>query len=183
MTHKLMLVMLMLCGIFLCSSTVYADELMNAKLITYCYDYSYQYTHDSSLSETIAKAAVKQWTDEKVSALMIMSVIYQESTFNPKTKGRAGERGLMQIHPGWWRTWGKNIGLDIDASRLYEPEYNIQIGAALLLHYGWSSGDILGMLTRYNGKRSYAVTCKKRYDKLRADFWTRYSDIRPYEEK
>lgn len=52
-----------------------------------------------------------------------LRVAYCESRLDPLARGRAGERGLFQIHPvhfGW-----------LDEARLYEPLYNARIAYRL----------------------------------------------------
>ena len=66
----------------------------------------------------------------------ILSVIDLESNFKSTEVGAARDRGLMQIIPGTERwlikEFGEQLGLKYDPSRIFEPEYNIGLGAAYL---------------------------------------------------
>ena len=78
---------------------------------TYCSDF-----------EDIIK---RQVTDDRYDYLLLSSVIYQESHFNPNAKSWAGACGLMQLMP----ETAKRFGVD-DISH---PEQNIEAGVKYLL--------------------------------------------------
>lgn len=50
-------------------------------------------------------------------------IITHESGWNRWATGRAGERGLTQVHPVWFGTF--------DASRLYDPDYNVRAAVTI----------------------------------------------------
>jgi soluble lytic murein transglycosylase-like protein len=69
---------------------------------------------------TATQAIVKVFGRHARAALAVARC---ESGMNPRAVGRAGERGLMQIHPvhfGW-----------VDEARLFDPLYNARIAYRL----------------------------------------------------
>lgn len=78
-------------------------------------------TYRDDYEEIIKRLA----TDDRYNWLMISSVVYQESHFNPEAKSWAGARGLMQLMP----ETAKRFGVD-DISH---PEQNIDAGIRYLL--------------------------------------------------
>jgi soluble lytic murein transglycosylase-like protein len=80
------------------------------------------------------------------SPYLLMSIIQTESNFNPFAKSSADCLGLMQINH---KVWQKK--LKIDMTRIYDIEYNIDLGIKVLTHYYELEGkDINKALFRYN---------------------------------
>lgn len=84
----------------------------------------------------------------KCDLLLIISLIRQESGFNPQAVSRAGAKGLMQIMPPTWNEWVKIIGIrDADP---FNPVHNIMIGCAELNRQLTAFQDVALALTAYN---------------------------------
>jgi membrane-bound lytic murein transglycosylase C len=97
---------------------------------------------------------VKRYSGEyKIDKSLIMSVIYNESRFNPMAKSYVPAYGLMQIVP-------KSAGIDaikliegrkriLSPSYLYNPENNVKVGSAYLhiLYYRYFK-DVKDPLSR-----------------------------------
>ena len=50
-------------------------------------------------------------SDDAEFATWAAPVAFCESTWNPVVEdGAAGERGLLQLHPGWWRELAAEMG-------------------------------------------------------------------------
>ncbi len=62
------------------------------------------------------------------------AIARQESGFNPRARSGANAQGLMQVLPGTAKLVAKRNGITFDAKKLYDPVYNVQIGAAELGH-------------------------------------------------
>jgi len=62
------------------------------------------------------------------------AIARQESGFNPKARSSANAQGLMQVLPTTAKLVAKRLGIAFDAKKLYDPVYNVQIGAAELGH-------------------------------------------------
>jgi len=90
---------------------------------------------------------------------LVMAIIQVESNFNPYAVSVAGAHGLMQINYAVWKE-----ELEIDFNRIYEKEYNIELGLKVLKHYYDETGGNLAKAlfhynngykfnnTKYNGK-------------------------------
>ncbi len=85
--------------------------------------------------------------DNNIDPILVISLIRQESAFNPNARSHAGARGLMQLMPSTARMYAS-----IKSTRsLRKPELNLRIGmkylTILLKKY---SGDLLHTLAAYN---------------------------------
>jgi len=111
--------------------------------------------------------------------IFIMAVIENESSFNPRMKGGAGEIGLMQIKPDTAQWIAKAYKIDYkNAQSLYNPATNIRIGAAFMSKLRTQFSADSGLyLSAYNAgakrvrkmvsvnvaPRAYATAVMKRY--------------------
>ncbi len=91
----------------------------------------------------VARAAETYNLDKR----LVYAVIKVESDFVPDAVSPAGAAGLMQIMPdtGEWVMW--RLGEKYDASRITEPEYNINIGCYLLSY----------LIEHYDGNLDFAI--------------------------
>lgn len=88
----------------------------------------------SPVKQTVKYYIYKQF---KTDGLFAFSVARCESNLNPRATGRAGERGLFQIHPTWFNKSVPGVGV-VNANRLYDAEYNIRVAYHIKRNYGWS---------------------------------------------
>lgn len=85
---------------------------------------------------------------------LVASLVWAESSFNPRAESGAGAKGLMQIMEPTWNEWSPRVG----ASDMFSPEHNVAVGCAYLawllrqtngnvykaLHaYVWGIGNVL----------------------------------------
>ncbi|MES2534363.1 MAG: lytic transglycosylase domain-containing protein [Pseudomonadota bacterium] len=80
-----------------------------------------------------------------VPASLIHAVIQKESSYNPAATSRQQARGLMQIMPGT----GKYMGVE-NSQKLYDPQTNINTGAAYLKYLMRSHDTVDKVLAAYN---------------------------------
>jgi peptidoglycan lytic transglycosylase len=81
----------------------------------------------------------------RISPYLVMALIRQESSFNPRATSWANARGLMQVLP---ETAGsRRRSRRLAARKLYEPAYNIRFGCRYLR----------GLLRAYNGNVERAL--------------------------
>ncbi len=81
-------------------------------------------------------------------AALILALIRQESSFDPKATSPVGAQGLMQLMPATAKRTARNMGQSYSEQRLTEdPDYNISLGAAYLSQ----------MLERYEGSPVLAL--------------------------
>ncbi len=94
-----------------------------------------------------------------VNPALVKGVVWRESKFNPRVRGRVGEIGLMQIRTlaaqEWAQAETRNRGFD---GNLFEPETNLQVGAwylsKLLKRYSRTDNPIPYALAEYNAGRA-----------------------------
>lgn len=87
-------------------------------------------------------------TPKSCDLLLILSLIRQESGFNPHAVSKAGAKGLMQIMPA---TWGEWVGiLKIKRANPFNPIHNIMVGCAELNRQIDNFGSLELALTAYN---------------------------------
>ena len=108
--------------------------------------------NDRLFSEEIRKAAQKHGLDP----MLVRSVVFQESRFDPFTRGKHGEYGLMQVLPNgsvadWARINRKSVP---GAAELTDPEINLEIGCwylarAMKRYKEYRNGTVLA-LAMYN---------------------------------
>ncbi len=84
-----------------------------------------QSTSASTYVDTFEEIVRKHATDKRYNWIMISSVIYQESHFNPNARSWAGATGLMQLMPETARRFG--------VTDITDPEQNIEAGISFLM--------------------------------------------------
>ncbi|MCU0275409.1 MAG: lytic transglycosylase domain-containing protein [Acidobacteria bacterium] len=85
---------------------------------------------------------------------LVLSIIQVESAFNPLAVSPAGACGLMQVR---YSVWKDELG--IDKSRLFDVDYNIDLGLRILKQYhDLSGGNIQRALFLYNNGYLYHNT-------------------------
>jgi soluble lytic murein transglycosylase-like protein len=85
---------------------------------------------------------------------LVLSMMQVESYYNPRAISNRGAYGLMQINLAVWRE-----ELSIDRNRIFEVDYNIDLGLKILKHYYIESkGNIQRALHLYNNGYKYNNT-------------------------
>jgi soluble lytic murein transglycosylase len=94
----------------------------------------------------------------QIAPSLIKAVIWRESLFNDRARGRADERGLMQVRMPAANEWAdamRRPGLPPDA--LFDPRTNITVGswylAKLLRRYAATDRPVVFALADYNAGR------------------------------
>lgn len=99
----------------------------------------------------IAKIVFKKSKKYGFNPYLIMAVIQVESSFDQHAVSSVGAYGLMQVNYSVWKD-----ELAIDFNRIFEKEYNIDLGLKILKHYyEEASGNIFMALYRYNNGYKY----------------------------
>ena len=96
--------------------------------------------------------------DTTIDPLVVLSLIRQESAFNPHAKSHVGARGLMQLMPATARQYKKNV----KTSHLKRPDLNIKIGIKYLKKlFKRYDGNLIYTLSAYNAGESRVKRWKK----------------------
>lgn len=136
---------------------------LNYKLIKYVFPTSYL--------DTIEKYS------ENLDPLIIISLIRQESAFNPEATSRVGARGLMQLMPETAKRFNKRVKV----KQLQDPKINVSIGVKYLRQ----------LITRFDGNLIFALASynagENRIDRWRKEIFRNDDPLAtiesiPYEE-
>ncbi len=96
----------------------------------------------------------------KADPRLVLSIMREESRFNPRAKSAAAARGLLQFIITTARDVGKAIGLvQVSPEDLYDPKLVIQLGAKYI-------GDLLGQFERDGYKVAAAYNAGPNQAKL-----------------
>jgi len=110
-----------------------------------------QYPHCTDPEQWTAWITQYSYTYQ-VPSIVLLGVICQESSCNPKAVSHVGAVGLTQIR---WRFWGEFLaeqGIADKRDDLFNPETAIHAGAAILGHLlDKYDGDIHEALDHYSG--------------------------------
>lgn len=101
-----------------------------------------------------------------VDPALVKAVVWRESKFNPKVRGRAGEIGLMQIRSLAAQEWAQaEIRRRSFEGNLFEPETNLRVGTwylgKLLKRYARTDYPVPYALADYNAGRSNLLRWNK----------------------
>lgn len=123
--------------------TSYREEL--AKIGFYHFKDNVFRTKYPEFSE-VTRIVFKKSREYGFNPYHIMALIQVESNFQPYAVSPTGSYGLMQVNYAVWKNH-----LDIDFKRIFNKEYNIDLGLKILKqYYQESSGNIFVALHRYN---------------------------------
>ena len=106
------------------------------------------FVDDTKFSQEIKAAAARH----KIHPELVRALIFQESRFDPRARGRKGEIGLMQILPsGAVADWARvNKVPEPTEDKLFIPEVNLEIGC-------WYLGRALRRWRGYDGAIELAL--------------------------
>ncbi len=154
---------------FIASFKVFQDSLgensltLNYRLIKYIFPDDYMGLVEANSSD--------------LDPLIVISLIRQESAFNPKATSRVGAKGLMQLMPAT----AKRFNSKIQVTHLNDPKTNVSIGTKYLKL----------LLTRFDGNLIYALASynagENRIDRWKKDIFRNDDPLAtieaiPYEE-
>lgn len=104
----------------------------------------------------VAQAIIDEAMKREFDPVFLLSVIQNESSFNPSMLGALDEIGLMQLRPGTAEWIAKKFGIKYKGSQqLFDPCMNIKIGAAYMDYLRDQLPHAQLYLSAYNmGKRN-----------------------------
>jgi soluble lytic murein transglycosylase len=106
-----------------------------------------------------------------LSPYLVLSIMRQESAFNPAAVSRAGARGLLQLMPATAREVATRLGLTKPTqAQLHEPQFNIVLGTdyftTALRRFG---GNMVLALAGYNAGPGRAARWRQQWPDLPMD--------------
>jgi soluble lytic murein transglycosylase len=103
-----------------------------------------------------------------VDPMLIAGLIKQESIFQNDAISRAGAIGLMQVLPTTARLMAKRLKLRYSREKLFDPEYNLQLGALYLSDLLKQFGSPEAALAAYNAgeDRIAAWQAERKFEEL-----------------
>lgn len=103
---------------------------------------------------------------ESIDPFLVVSLIRQESLFDPEAVSAADARGLMQLMPSTARELRRSSGAPaVEKAELFDPAVNVELGTALLAR----------LLQRYDGSRTKALAAYNAGQDAVAKWERRYS--------
>ncbi len=113
----------------------------------------YRYIKDCPLPKKIQREIFHICGDAALSFELVMSLIYEESGWDPECISDDGESvGLMQIQEKWHTDLMDKTG----CTDLTDPVQNVRVGTTLLKRHFRTYHDPAWALMAYNGGRAYA---------------------------
>jgi soluble lytic murein transglycosylase len=130
--------------------------------------------------ETVRSASERHRLDP----FLVVSLIRQESLFEPEAVSPADARGLMQLMPATARELSREGGQPVDKAALFRPDVNVDLGttllARLLERYEGSSAKALAA---YNAGQDAVAKWERRYGEREKDEFVElisYRETRDY---
>ena len=113
----------------------------------------YRYIKDCPLPKKVQREIFHICEDATLSFELVMSLIYEESGWDPGCISDNGESvGLMQIQKRWHAELMDKTG----CTDLTDPVQNVRVGTTLLKRHFRTYHDPAWALMAYNGGRAYA---------------------------
>ncbi|MCY4643692.1 MAG: lytic transglycosylase domain-containing protein [Bacteriovoracales bacterium] len=110
-------------------------------------------------------AEVKRLVGPKIDPYIIISLIRQESAFNPLARSRVGARGLMQLMPATARSMGRRIS----SGALNNAKTNLKVGIRYFIKlYKKYDRNLIYTLAAYNAGENRVKRWKREYFKNRS---------------
>jgi soluble lytic murein transglycosylase len=103
---------------------------------------------------------MKTLRNDSLDPIVLLSLIRQESVFNPEARSHVGARGLMQLMPNTAKRFKKSVSI----KQLANPQINIELGVRyfqnLMKRY---DGNLVYVLAAYNAGESRVERWKGQY--------------------
>ncbi|MGA1839974.1 MAG: tetratricopeptide repeat protein [bacterium] len=132
---------------------------------------------------SIVEEKAKQYS---IDPILVLSVIRQESLFDPDALSRSSAYGLMQIIPSTGNVIAKELGIDLssDLNILFDPDTNLTFGCFFLKRLlDKFEQNIVYALASYNAGPEAVLSWQNRFGYLEIDEFIEnipYSETRDY---
>ena len=116
---------------------------------------------------------------------VIFAIMRQETAFQAKVVSRANARGLMQLIPPTASTMAGDAKLRFQLGRLYDPEFNMELGQRYLRHLlrNDAAGNVAFAAAAYNAGEGALAKWQLRDDALMFLATIPYTETREYVER
>lgn len=105
----------------------------------------------SPVFSRIVETVFQKSREFRFNPYLVMALIQVESGFDPYAVSKSGSYGLMQINYPVWKD-----ELSINPKRIFEVEYNVELGLKILSqYYRESEGNLVAALFLYNNGYKY----------------------------
>lgn len=148
---------------------LHADIIQESKnyLMTFRYIYNLLNTNEIRFTKNVLELLYPQpYLDvlkrnlKNQDPLLVLSLIRQESVFNPQARSPVGARGLMQLMPATARQMRRSV----QVNQLSNPKVNIELGTkyfqGLMKRY---DGNLVYVLSAYNAGETRVTRWRKQY--------------------
>ena len=115
------------------------------------------------------KSLVRQYSERNgVDPMLVAGLIKQESVFQQDAESHAGAIGLMQVLPKTGRLLSKRLKLRYSREKLFDPEYNLQLGTLYLADLLKQFGSPEAALAAFNAgeDRIGAWQAERKYEEI-----------------
>ncbi len=103
---------------------------------------------------------IRKIASEEIDPIILLSLIRQESAFNPEARSHVGATGLMQLMPSTARTIQKRV----KHQHLKNPTTNLKLGSKYFEYlYNKYKGNLVYTLSAYNAGESRVTSWRKKY--------------------
>ena len=121
----------------------------------------------------------------QIDRAIIFAIMRQESAFQAKVVSRANARGLMQLIPPTASTMAGDSKLRHQLGRLYDPEFNMELGQRYLRHLlkNDAGGNVAFAAAAYNAGEGALAKWQMRDDALLFLATIPYTETREYVER
>lgn len=94
---------------------------------------------------------LEECESKELDVFLILGLMKLESKFDKRAVGTMGERGLGQLMENTAKPIAKNLGIEYDPDKLFQPEYNIKLFTTQLRYLKkLFDNDVHKVLTAYN---------------------------------
>lgn len=129
----------------------------------------------TGLEEDAIDLMVAECDEVGLDPFVILGLMRLESEFNTYCVGSLGERGLGQLMANTAEPVARNMGIEYDPDKLFEPEYNIKLFMTQFKYlYEFYDRDLHMTLTAYNrgqgGLDKYMASRSKYADPAVSDY-------------
>lgn len=105
----------------------------------------------------LAKVIVREAQRYDCPPELVLAIIVVESSFRHRAVSSKGAVGLMQLRPFVAKAMAREMGIPLEAGRVFDPELNVKLGLFYLSRLLLRFGDLEVALVAYNYGPTYVA--------------------------